>query len=150
MEQKFKVGDLVRCIHRNEKPFGMIGKVVDFDSNVYSIDFGKKFDGHNQGGTYSTSTYWSLYDIDLELAYPSDHDLLDFAARDSMVAELKAENEALKAELEKWKPKPQSMTRNFILLQHEGELILVNDGDWYDDHKVIARKTVTITEGEGM
>lgn len=85
----------------------------------------------------------------LELLYPSDHDLLDFAARDSMVSELKAENEALKAELEKYKPKPKSITIDLHLYRNRNDSLVWGYGHG-NDASTVARKTVTITEGEGM
>ena len=153
MEKKFKVGDLVRCIDQQERPFGRIGKVVKPNGSAYFVDFGIGFQGHTLDGTILTETGWNLLPNEIELAYPSDHDLLDFAARDSKIAELTAENEALKAELEKYKPKPESWERKVVVCQsptgHCSVFISKVDDSW-DDYHVIARKFITITEGEGM
>ena len=94
MEQKFKVGDSVK-VNKGDGIFyyGTIERVFETYCQVVS-DF-------NRSTLFPSNSR-------IELRYPSDHDLLDFAARDSKIAELTAENEALKAELEKYKPKPES------------------------------------------
>ena len=91
----------------------------------------------------------------VKVYYPSDHDLLDFAARDSKIAELTAENEDLKAELEKYKPKRESKAIDLYLYKDGHGNIGISWGGESEIKmmgitKVIARKTVTITEGEGM
>ena len=86
----------------------------------------------------------------VKVYYPSDHDLLDYASRDSKIAELTAENEALKAELEKWKRKPESREIDLYLYRDSYGRLYWSYGNSADRINVVARKTVTITEGEGM
>ena len=86
----------------------------------------------------------------VKVYYHSDHDLLDFAARDSKIAELTAKVSELEAELEKWKPKPESKDVELYLYRDLYGNLNWSYGSSDNRINVVARKIVTITEGEGM